>query len=144
MLLLEKIKQDLFSARKSNINKLEIALLNTLYSEVANVGFNDGKRETTDAEALKVIQKFDKNLNECIDASKRLGQDYSKYTEERHILSAYLPKQLSEDQIADIVRPYVISGGKPSAMQALKNNYAGQYDGRQAATIVDQIILELK
>ena len=144
MSLVKKIKDDLFLARKAGINKVEIALLTTLYSEIANIGINDGKRETTDAEAVRVVQKFEKNLLECIDAATKLSQDFSKYQEERHILSVYLPQQLDVQQIADIVRPYVISGGKPAAMKALKDNYAGQYDGRTASTIVDKIILELK
>lgn len=141
MTLLAKIKEDQFTHRKAGTNKLAISLLTTLYSEAANVGLNDGKRESTDAEVLKVIQKFVKNLNECIEAALVKEVDTSVYTAEKKILESYLPSQLSAAEIEAYIIPFVREGGKPAAMKALKQNYAGQYDGKLAAIIVDNLIL---
>jgi uncharacterized protein YqeY len=120
---------------------LSINLLTTLYSEAANVGLNDGKRESTDAEVISVIRKFIKNLNECISVGITKHVDVSKYEAERDILNAYLPQQLTEMEIEAFVIPFVREGGKPSAMKALKETYAGQYDGKVASTVVDNLIL---
>jgi uncharacterized protein YqeY len=140
MELLLKIKTDLFGLRKAGTDKLSINLLTTLYSEAANVGLNDGKRESTDAE-VSVIRKFIKNLNECISVGITKQVDVSKYEAERDILNAYLPQQLTEMEIEAFVIPFVREGGKPSAMKALKETYAGQYDGKVASTVVDNLIL---
>jgi uncharacterized protein YqeY len=140
MELLLKIKTDLFGLRKAGTDKLSINLLTTLYSEAANVGLNDGKRESTDAE-VSVIRKFIKNLNECISVGITKQVDVSKYEAERDILNAYLPQQLTEMEIEAFVIPFVREGGKPSVMKALKETYAGQYDGKVASTVVDNLIL---
>jgi uncharacterized protein YqeY len=141
MELLLKIKTDLFGLRKAGTDKLSINLLTTLYREAANVGLNDGKRESTDAEVISVIRKFIKNLNECISVGITKQVDVSKYEAERDILNAYLPQQLTEMEIEAFVIPFVREGGKPSAMKALKETYAGQYDGKVASTVVDNLIL---
>lgn len=141
MTLLSKIKSDLFALRKEGTNKLAINLLTTLFSEAANIGLNDGKRESTDAEVIAVIRKFIKNLNECITAGITKQVDVSNYETERDILNAYLPKQLTPAEIEAFIIPYVRDGGKPAAMKALKEMYAGQYDGKVASTVVDNLIL---
>lgn len=141
MTLLAKIKTDQFAARKDGSDKIKISLLTTLYSEAANIGLNNGKRESTDDEVMKVIQKFVKNLNECITAGQQLGNDISLYLTEKSILEPYLPKQLTSAEIEAFVIEYVRDGGKPAAMKALKEQYAGQYDGGIASKVVDNLIL---
>jgi uncharacterized protein YqeY len=141
MTLLAKIKTDLFALRKEGTAKTAISLLTTLYSEAANVGLNDGKRESTDAEVSAVIKKFVKNLDECITVGTAKGIDISLYQTEKGILEVYMPKQLTASEIEAFIIPHVQEGGKPAAMKALKAQYAGQYDGKLAATVVDNLIL---
>ena len=57
------------------------------------------------------------------------------------ILEVYLPKQLTPSEIEAFIIEYVRDGGKPAAMKALKEQYAGQYDGKLASTIIDNLIL---
>jgi uncharacterized protein YqeY len=52
-----------------------------------------------------------------------------------------MPKQLTASEIEAFIIPHVQEGGKPAAMKALKAQYAGQYDGKLAATVVDNLIL---
>ena len=141
MTLLSKIRTDLFTLRKEGESKNAISLLTTLYSEAANVGLNDFKRETTDAEVIAVIKKFIKNIDECINVGSNKGVDISQYEKEKVILELYLPKQLTPSEIETFVQDYVRDGGKPAAMKALKENYAGQYDGKVASTVIDNLIL---
>ena len=141
MTLLSKIKHDLFELRKEGKAKVAISLLTTLYSEAANVGLNDGKRESTDAEVIAVIKKFLKGVDECITTGTEKGIDISQYEKEKAILELFLPQQLTPAEIEAFVIDYVREGGKPAAMKALKENYAGQYDGKIASTVVDNLIL---
>ena len=85
MTLLSKIRADLFTLRKEGESKNAISLLTTLYSEAANVGLNDFKRETTDAEVIAVIKKFIKNIDECINVGSNKGVDISQYEKEKVI-----------------------------------------------------------
>ena len=71
----------------------------------------------------------------------RSGIDVSSYEKEKAILEVYLPKQLTPAEIEAFIIEYVRDGGKPAAMKALKENYAGQYDGKIASTIIDNLIL---
>ena len=141
MTLLSKIKNDLFQLRKEGKDKVSISLLTTLYSEAANVGLNDGKRESTDAEVIAVMKKFLKGVDECIATGTEKGIDISQYEKEKAILELFLPKQLTPVEIEAFIIDYVRDGGKPAAMKALKEHYAGQYDGKIASTVVDNLIL---
>lgn len=143
MTLLHKIQQDLLSCRKEGTNKKKISLLTTLYSESANVGLNDKKRETTDAEVISVIKKFIKSLDECINAGAKQSKDISSYIEEKVILETYLPSQLTEEQLTDCIEIFITANGntsKADIMKYLKSAYSGKYDGRMAAAVVDTIL----
>ena len=67
-MILEKIKKQQLQARKEK--SPIVGALTALMSEVAIVGKNNGNRETTDEEAVKVIKKFIKGINETIDLIK--------------------------------------------------------------------------
>lgn len=140
MNLLNTIKSDLFRLRKRADDKLAISLLTTLYSEAANIGLNDGKRESTDAEVIAMIKKFISNLDQCVTAANKLRINTDNQKQEIKILEAYLPKQLTETELRSIIKPLVDAGeNKGVIMRALKENYGGQYDGKLAASIVDTI-----
>ena len=139
MSILATIKADWFAKRKEATDKAAIALLTTLYSEAANVGLNDGKRESTDSEVMAVVKKFIKNLDECIAAGTSKGVDISGYEVEKSILSAYVPTQMSEAELEAIIVNMIQDGNnKGLIMKALKGNHDGQYDGKLAASIIDR------
>lgn len=139
MSLLGTIKADLFAKRKEAIDKVSISLLTTLYSEAANVGLNDGKRESTDSEVIAIVKKFTKNLDECINVGQQKGVDIYGYQLEKDIISVYVPAQLTEEQLEIIIIAQVQDGYKKGEiMKFLKGNYDGQYDGKLAATIIDK------
>lgn len=129
MTLMNRIKQMQISARKSGF--AEASLLTTLLGEAAMVGKNSG-RETNDAEVVSVVKKFIKNIDETITALTSRGQDTSLFVAERQVLEQFLPKQLNESQLIDIAKQF---NDMPSFMKHLKENFAGQYEGKLAATV---------
>lgn len=129
MTLMNRIKQMQISARKSGF--AEASLLTTLLGEAAMVGKNSG-RETNDAEVVSVVKKFIKNIDETITALSSRGQDTSLFVAERQVLEQFLPKQLNESQLIDIAKQF---NDMPSFMKHLKENFAGQYEGKLAATV---------
>ena len=137
--LINKIKDDLTKLRKQAEDKHAISLLTTLYSEAANVGINDGKRVSTDEEVVRVIKKFVKDIDICL----QHATDKEMYTREREILEQYLPKQLSEMELSDVISTYITGTGQPSkadVMKYLKSAFGGKYDGKLAATITDSLL----
>ena len=136
--LINTIKDDLTTLRKEASDKHAISLLTTLYSEAANVGINDGKRLSTDDEVVKVIKKFIKDIDICL----QHATDKESYLKEKAILEKYLPKQLSDDELKTAIITFVTSMGQTSKadiMKYLKSAYNGKYDGRSASNIIDSI-----
>jgi uncharacterized protein len=131
MSLLEQIKNNQIAARKLG-DKTAASLLTTLLGEASAIGKNAGNRETTDDEVVSVIKKFIKNINETVTALVSRNEDASTYIAEREILERYLPQQLNEAQLFKLAAS---QESMPAFMKFLKENYAGQYDGKLASTV---------
>lgn len=147
MSILNQIKQDQLQARKDrDANKTK--LLTTLYSEAATVGLNDGKRESTDKEVVKVINKFLGSIEETFVKYKFAG-DPTQLLFEKAILQSYIPapvNQLSETQLRDVLTSIIADSGITtvkqigSVMSALKAKYADMYDGKVANSIIKELL----
>ena len=148
MSILQTIKDDQLSARK-NRDALKTSLLTTLYSEAASVGMTASKRESTDKEVVKVIDKFIANIDECLQA----GADAEKLLQEKTILQSYLPEPIPQldihtlrHAIANIIAKLLDANKVLSKkdmgtiMATLKADYEGQYDGTVANEIVKELL----
>jgi uncharacterized protein YqeY len=149
MMLIEQIRQDQLQARKDRAAFAPV--LTTLLGEAVMIGKSAGNRETTDDEVIAVIQKFIKNARETIATlntgkyqADTWGSNKTKeLTLEVDVLSKYLPKQLSSEQLLEIFNAQFASGvektpkSKGVLMKFLKDNYANQYDGKEAAVVID-------
>lgn len=134
-MLIDQIKNDMFLSKKSG-EKIKSSLLTTLYAEAVRVGKDDGNRLTTDAEVVQVIKKFIKNNEETQNALATQGKHSQELISEADILKAYLPKQLSEMELTGIISSMKDLGkNMGDIMKHLKENYAGQYDGKLASEI---------
>ena len=131
MSLIETIKNDSLNARKAR-NALKSNLLTTLYSEAGIIGKNNGNRESTDEEVIGVVKKFIKNTEIL------LGLHDSEETKtELTYLKEYLPKQLSNYELKNIISGLIDSGNNiGQVMKHLKENYSGLYDGKVASQLV--------
>lgn len=140
MSLLQTIRNDQLNARKAK-ETLKASLLTTLLGEAIAIGKNDGNRETTDAETIAVIKKFIKNINDTL-----VHREEESLIAERDILKEYLPKQLSSDELINIVSAFVEqndlegSKGVGAVMKYLKQNYEGQYDGAMASQVTRDVL----
>jgi len=133
MTLMEQIKAEQIAARKAGT--ADASLLTTLLGEAAMVGKNAG-RETTDQEAVAVVKKFVKNIDETIAALTSRNQDAIAFFVERRVLEQFLPVQMTEQAILDVAKQF---SSMPEFMKFMKENYAGQYDGKVASTIAKTV-----
>jgi hypothetical protein len=103
-------------------------------------------RETTDEEALDKVTKFAKSLRSNIEvfAKAQKLEDAKKAALELEILSAYLPKQMSDEAVQDIIMDALASGAAErnigSVMKFLKANYDGLYDSKKTSGLINDIL----
>lgn len=145
--LLQQIRDRSLEARKAKAP--EAVYLTTLLGEASRPGKDDGSRESTDEEVLKVLTKFKTGALEMLDVFERV-EDVDKIIvtkRELAILDSYLPKQMSNIELENIIAKFVVDADKtPSIgviMGYLKSNYAGQYDGKAASAYAKTAIEEL-
>lgn len=144
MSLYKTLKADQIQARKDR-DVLKAALLTTLMGEiqVSATGNGtpdydeDGVLKVADDAVLAVIKKFIKNTNEFIRV-----KDNPTSRQEIEILQAYLPKQLSDEElkvaIGLILADCKLEGGKRMGfvMGQLKQQYPDQFDASKVKGII--------
>jgi len=143
---LSKIKEDNLKARKER-NKFLSGILTTLVGEIEAVGKNNGNRETTEAETLKVLEKFKKNAEQTCNLMSDSGADSKEletYIEEISIYQSYLPQKMTEEELTELIKDIVshdsdINIGK--VMGFLNKQYSGKFDGSLASSIARKLII---
>nr|GID82858.1 hypothetical protein Ade03nite_17820 [Actinoplanes derwentensis] len=142
--LKDRLNDDLHTAMKSRddliTSTLRMVLSAVRTAEVA------GKqaRELSDAEVLAVLAKETKKRREAATAFADAGraEQAAKETAEGEILDRYLPKQLTDAEIADVVTQALAAGGFSGkgqmgpAMKAAQAAAAGRADGGRVAAEV--------
>ena len=142
MTLFTQIKTDQLTARKSKL-PLAATLLTTLIGEVLALAKNDGNREVTDADVVKVCKKFVTGMEQTV---KFLGNTNIDATAtvlaEMEILEKYMPQQMDETTLTEVLCELVTESGPNlgKLMGLLKARYAGQYDGAMASKIAKTVL----
>lgn len=147
MSMIEDIKKDMMIARKSN-DPVAKPLLITLYSEASMKGKNERNGDPTDQEVISVIKKFKSNAEETLQiAQKHNNQDKAEIAEkEIQILDQYLPKQMTEDELKNVISDIIAKNNLSSpreigvVMKNLNENHNGTFDGKQASTLAKELL----
>lgn len=129
-MLQEKIKIALINARKNKMTN-EKEILSFLLSKINNKVIELHAQETgiTDNEIIAIIQKMLKELEEEIKMYKSANRTEKAEAKEKHayILTQYLPKMLSEQEIKTEINN-LVDKSIPSIMKYFKTNFAGKVD----------------
>jgi uncharacterized protein YqeY len=146
MTLIEQIKADQLAARKA-YDSLKANLLTTLLGEAIAIGKNAGNRETTDLEVLAIVKKFIDNLDFVIDKTGKDSVSGSRALDEKNILLAYVPTQMTESELREYIEFYIEAAKQCGAtvtmgniMGFLKLNRAGLYDGKMASKLANELL----
>ena len=123
---------------------LRMALTAVTTEEVAGAQH----RELTDDDVLKVLTKEAKKRREASEAYTGAGRRElaAKEDAELAILEAYLPKQLSDEELERVVREAVATSGASGlpqmglAMKSANAAVAGRAEGGRVAAIVKQVL----
>ena len=139
--LKDRLNEDLRTAMKGRdeltVSTLRLALAAVRTAEVSGAE----ARELSDDEVLAVLTKEAKKRREAADAFREAGRKElaEKELAEEQALAAYLPKQLSDQELSDLVRSTLAEQGLSGmqsmgpAMKAVQAKAAGRADGRKLA-----------
>ncbi|MFN4244611.1 MAG: GatB/YqeY domain-containing protein [Brevinematia bacterium] len=147
-MIIDKINEDYKNAIK-NKDEVKRETLNMLKSAIKyrEIELRAGGKELTEDEIISVIQKEIKKRKEAIELYEKGGREDLAQKEKREleILIAYLPKQLSEDEIRDIVKDviYSIGASSPSDVGKVMKEIMPKVKGKVDAGLVRQIVEEM-
>lgn len=132
MSLIEQIRLQKTEARKVPERAVEVAILNLLLGEIETIEKRTGKA-FTDADVVGAVKKLIKSNDETLKL-----QNIPKLVIENEVLSKLLPRQLSEQEIRDLIADNALTDIK-SVMQFLNTNFAGQFDKGLASNIAKSL-----
>ena len=139
MTLQEWVDSDLKeSMRAKNASKVGVLRMLKSALKYAAIAKSGSDAELSDAEAAQVIRKQAKQRQDSIESFEKGGRVElaAKEKEELSILNAYLPKAMSTDELAALVRETIAEVSATSkaqmgaVMKALQTRVAGRVDGK--------------
>ena len=129
-MIIDEIKKANVEAMKARDNTTRgvLSIVMTKY-KLQEVELSANGKEIGDNELLAIIQKTLKELSDEKEGYAKMGntarvEDIAK---QEAVLNSYLPKQLSEQEIRDIINS-LEDKSVPSVMKHFKMNYAGKVD----------------
>jgi uncharacterized protein len=144
--LRDDINNALKEAMKAK-NERAVSTLRMVNSSLKNADIEargTGKPPLGDAEVLGLLQKMIKQRQESVEMYKKGGRDdlVQQEQEEIAIISGYLPKQMSEDEMKAAIGAAVAETGAAGmkdmgkVIGVLRGKYAGQMDFGKASALV--------
>ena len=140
----DDINKALTEAQKAK-NERTVSTLRMVNSTLKNA---DIEARTTgkplgDAEVLGILQKMIKQRQESVEMYKKGGRaDLVKQEEEIAVISAYLPKQMSDAEVTAAIEAAIAETGAAGmkdmgkVIGILRGKYAGQMDFGKASGLV--------
>lgn len=129
-MLIDEIKAANIKAMKERDNNTRgvLSVILTKY-KLQEVEARSQNKEIGDKELIAVIQKTLKELSDEKEGYAKVGNQerVDLISKQEEVLNGYLPKQLSEKEIRDIIAS-LEDKSVPSVMKHFKTNYAGQVD----------------
>ena len=150
MSLREKIETAYKNALKSK-DKNKISTYRLILAGIKDLDINNRsgpqKKETDDEDIKKLLKKMIKQRSESIEVYKKNNRSDLLEIEEGEVLvlSAYLPKQLSEEETKKICSEIINSTGATSikdmgrVMGELKKKHSDTIDFSKAGTILKEL-----
>jgi uncharacterized protein len=144
------LRDDINNAVKEAMKAKEERKLSTLRmvnSTIKNADIEargQGKPPLSDEALLSVLQKMIKQRQEAVELYDKGGRAElaAQEREEIAVISAYLPKQMSEDEVKKAISAIIAETGAAGVKDmgkvigALKTKYAGQMDFAKASGLV--------
>ncbi|MDD5422390.1 MAG: GatB/YqeY domain-containing protein [Candidatus Omnitrophota bacterium] len=147
MSLYRSLENDMKVALKDG-NAVKLSVLRMLISAIRMFELEKNLKEPQEGDILQIIQRQVKQRRESIDQfHKGNRKDLAdKETLELKILESYLPKQLTEDELLEIVKACIVKLGATKksetgkVMKAVIEKTKGKSDGKTVNRIVMKLL----
>ena len=141
-MIIDKIKKDRMLLRKDPEKKTEVDLLTTIYSDITLEEKNSGVEKLADEKTIAILNKYKKNVTETMELVKEDAVKTAEFQKELNLILNYLPKQLNDEEIKEIITKVVADGNNNigAIMGHLKQNYNGQYNPKSASAIAKGLL----
>ena len=150
MSLKQQIEDKLNSALKAK-DKNTYPTLRLIISAIKDAeiaGRTKDKKEITDSDITAILKKMIKQRNESCEVYKKAGRSelLENETKEKDVISAFLPKQLSKEEVKKLCQETVKSVGATSmkdmgkVMGALKSKHADTIDFSKVSPILKELL----
>ena len=111
-------------------------------------GRTKGQKEISDSDMTAILKKMIKQRNESCEVYKKAGRNelLENETREIDVISAFLPKQLGEEETKKICEEALKSSGATSmkdmgkVMGVLKSKYADTLDFSKVSLIIKKLL----
>lgn len=143
--LQEELKQSMLSKNELKTSVLRMLLSAVNYYEIQKGGAG---YDASEEDILSVIQAQAKQRRDSIEQFQKAGRQElaDKETKELEILNSYLPEQMGEDEIRNLVKEAVTQTGASGmqdmgkVMAALMPKVKGKADGGLVSSIVKETL----
>lgn len=144
MSLNDRLNEDMKQAMRSQ-DKFRLSVIRMVRSSIKNIEI-DQRRSLDDQEVLDVLNREIKQRKDSLQEFEKAGRDdlVEQLKQELAILADYMPQQLSEDEVKEIVQQTIQEVGASSkadmgkVMGALMPKVKGRADGKLVNQIVQQ------
>ncbi|MCH1624983.1 GatB/YqeY domain-containing protein [Ferdinandcohnia quinoae] len=145
MSLLERLNNDMKQAMK-NKEKDKLSVIRMVKASLQNEGIKLGTSDLSEDAELTVLTRELKQRKDSLHEFSNAGREdlANKIQTEIEILEVYLPKQLSEDELSEIVKETIVEVSAASkadmgkVMAAIMPKVKGKADG----SLVNKIVLQ--
>ncbi len=147
MRLKEKIVEDIKTEMKSG-DKLKLETIRSIRALILEFEKSGTGKEFTPDEEIKLLTSAAKKRKDSIEQYRKAGREdlASKEEKELEIIQAYLPKQLSEEEILNEVKKIAEQVGAkskedfPKLMPEVMKSLKGKADGKTVRNIVEKFL----
>lgn len=145
--MFDQLQADLKQAQL-NRDEVKVSVLRMLLSELKYVQINSGQ-DLTDADVTTQIQKELKKRREAVEGFLKGGREElaDKEKQEATVLEAYLPAQLSDEELTKIVDETISETGASTiadmgkVISSVMAKVSGQAEGARVSLLVKQQLL---
>tara|TARA_B100001564_G_scaffold7449_1_gene6371 strand:+ start:51 stop:506 length:456 start_codon:yes stop_codon:yes gene_type:complete len=142
----EKLNEALKAKDKSTYPTLRLVVSAIKDAEIA--ARTKGLKELSDSDIMTILKKMIKQRNESCDVYKKAGRSelLENETKEIKVISAFLPKQLSEEETKKLCQEAIKSSGASSmkdmgkVMGVLKSKHSDTLDFSIVSSIIKKLL----
>ncbi|SEA96484.1 hypothetical protein SAMN05421743_111105 [Thalassobacillus cyri] len=143
MSLVERLNEDMKQAMR-NKDKEKLTVIRMVKASLQNEAIKLGRGELSEEEELTVLSREVKQRKDSLHEFKEAGREdlVEKLNREIEILQAYMPKQLSDEELEQVVQDTITEVGASSkqdmgkVMSAIMPKVKGKADGSQVNKLV--------